>query len=95
MPFWLTKEKRIFLDTKFFEQIRREAQEAAEELIAIAKPEEGSVFVVGCSSSEIIGGQIGKASSEETAAVVFDALYGVCQKHHLYEIPMQNHRDGY
>lgn len=84
MPFWQTEEKRINLDTKFFEQIRREAQEAAEELIAIAKPEEGSIFVVGCSSSEIIGGQIGKASSEETAAVVFDAVYGVCRKHRLY-----------
>ena len=72
------------MDTKFFEQIRKEAQFAAEELIAIAKPEEGSIFVVGCSSSEIIGGQIGKASSEETAAVVFDAIYGVCKAHKLY-----------
>ena len=37
------------------------------ELLAEAKLKKGDVFVVGCSSSEIVGGHIGKDSSLEAA----------------------------
>ena len=33
--------------------------------------EHGSIFVIGCSSSEINGGKIGKNSSEEIGKVIF------------------------
>ena len=61
------------------EEIRRQAAQAAQELLEAAKLEEGSLFVVGCSSSEITGGKIGKASSLEAAQAVFDGVYPLLQ----------------
>lgn len=61
------------------EEIRRQAAQAAEELLEAAKLEEGTLFVVGCSSSEITGGKIGKASSLEAAQAVFDGVYPLLQ----------------
>ncbi len=62
-----------------WEDIRRQAAKAAEELLEAAKLEEGSIFVVGCSSSEIAGGRIGKASSLEAAQAVFEGVYPLLQ----------------
>ena len=44
----------------FQKQIEQEARQAVTELLAEAKLKKGDVFVVGCSSSEIVGGHIGK-----------------------------------
>ena len=51
----------------FQKQIEQEARQAVTELLAEAKLKKGDVFVVGCSSSEIVGGHIGKDSSLEAA----------------------------
>ena len=47
--------------------VQEQAASVAEELIAAAKMKEGQILVVGCSSSEILGGQIGKYSSMDAA----------------------------
>lgn len=65
-------------------QITEEARIAAEELIEAAHPEKGDIFVVGCSSSEMIGQRIGHGSSMEAAAAAFEGLYPVLQKHGLF-----------
>ena len=44
------------------------------ELLAEAKLKKGDVFVVGCSSSEIVGGHIGKDSSLEAAQAVYAGI---------------------
>ena len=51
-------------------QITAQARTATEELLAAAHLEAGDIFVVGCSSSEIVGGQIGHHSSMDAAAAV-------------------------
>ena len=51
----------------FKQQIETEARQAVTELLAQANLKKGDVFVVGCSSSEIVGGHIGKDSSLEAA----------------------------
>ena len=66
------------------EEIRRAADIAVRELLAAAHMKPGSLFVVGCSSSEILGNQIGKGSSPEAAAAVFDAIYPVLQENGIY-----------
>ena len=66
------------------EEIRAQAAVAAEELLAAAKLEPGNIFVVGCSSSEITGGHIGKASSLESAQAVFEGIYPVLQERKIY-----------
>ena len=47
--------------------VAAQARQATEELLAAARLERGDIFVVGCSSSEIVGGRIGHASSLEAA----------------------------
>ena len=51
----------------FAKQIETEARQAMTELVAAAKLKKGDVLVVGCSSSEMVGGHIGKDSSIEAA----------------------------
>ena len=58
-----------------FEQLTAQARAAAAELLDIAGLKAGDIFVVGCSSSEVLGGRIGKASSEAAAEAVFN---GIC-----------------
>ena len=60
----------------FAKQIETEARQAMTELVAAAKLKKGDVLVVGCSSSEMVGGHIGKDSSIEAAR----ALYGCWKK---------------
>ena len=55
-------------------QITRQARQAAVELLAVAGLQKGDVFVVGCSSSEIGGGQIGHDSSLEAAQAVYEGI---------------------
>ena len=37
-----------------YEEIKEQARSAAEELVSIAKLKKGDIFVVGCSSSEVM-----------------------------------------
>ena len=53
-----------------YAKLTAQARQAAEELLQAAHLETGDIFVVGCSSSEIMGGRIGKDSSMEAAAAV-------------------------
>ena len=58
----------------FKQQIEEESRQAVTELLAQAKLRRGDVFVVGCSSSEIVGGHIGKDSSLEAAQAVYAGI---------------------
>ena len=55
----------------FAKQIETEARQAMTELVAAAKLKKGDVLVVGCSSSEMVGGHIGKDSSIEAAQALY------------------------
>ena len=45
----------------------------------LAKLKPGKIFVVGCSSSEMVGARIGKGSSLEAAQAAFAGIYPVLQ----------------
>lgn len=55
-------------------EIREQVKEAFGILMNAAKPEPGTLLVLGCSTSEIVGKRIGSGSSEEAAKAVLDAL---------------------
>ncbi len=57
-----------------------QAKQAAGELVSAAKLRKGSLLVVGCSSSEIIGSKIGTDSRPETAQEVFSGIYDVLKE---------------
>lgn len=67
-----------------FEQITAQARTAAAELLDISGLRAGDIFVVGCSSSEVLGGHIGKASSREAAEAVFNGIYPVLKERGIY-----------
>lgn len=46
--------------------------------------EENSIFVTGCSSSQILGEKIGKFSSKEIGISVFTALKKVCDENKIF-----------
>lgn len=66
------------------EQIRKEAENAAGQLIAAAKLRAGDLVVVGCSTSEIGAHKIGTFSSEETGRAVFEGIYRILRENGIY-----------
>ena len=65
-------------------QIAAAVTAAAEELITAAQPKPGRIFVLGCSTSEVLGSKIGTARSPETAEAILTALLAVTRAHGLY-----------
>lgn len=64
--------------------IGEEAYRAAKEILEAASPEEGDLFVVGCSTSEVGGAGIGSFSSPELGEVVFGGIYQATQEAGVY-----------
>lgn len=64
--------------------IQIQAETAVNELIAVSKLKKGDVFVVGCSTSEVIGEKIGTNSSFETAKELFSTIYNVLNEKGIY-----------
>ena len=64
--------------------ITNEAKKAITELIEISGIKSGNILVIGCSSSEIMGGNIGKASSIDAAKAVFDGVYPILKEKGIY-----------
>ncbi len=67
-----------------YEQIKTETEKAVRELLDKTNLKKGSIVVVGCSSSEILGEHIGKGSSPETGAVVAEAVLKVLGENGIY-----------
>ena len=65
-------------------QIAKEAELAAKELLCVSGIGKGQILVVGCSSSEIAGGQIGHASAPEVADAVYEAIAKACAARGVY-----------
>ena len=67
-----------------FEEIAAQAKKATEELLQTAKLQAGDLFVVGCSSSEIMGEHIGKGSSMEAAEAAFSGIYPLLKERGIW-----------
>lgn len=64
-------------DKALLESIKNDAQAAASAIVSEAKLESGDLFIVGCSSSEVLGEKIGTNSSLDVADAIFEGIYGV------------------
>ena len=64
--------------------IAEEAYLAAKEILEKARLEQGELFVVGCSTSEVGGATIGTYSSPELAEMVFGGIYQATQEAGVY-----------
>lgn len=65
-------------------EIRNQVKTAVSELLAVAKLSRGDLLVVGCSSSEVAGGVIGKNSAPEAARAVYEALAPVLAENGIF-----------
>ena len=63
-----------------YETIKNQARQVVTELLDQAKLKPGALFVIGCSSSEMVGQRIGKGSSMEAARAAFEGIYPVLQE---------------
>ena len=68
----------------FYEALRAQSGRALKEFLEQSGMTEGEILVVGCSSSEIVGGQIGHASSIEAAEAVMDAILPILQARGIF-----------
>lgn len=67
-----------------FENEINQSKQIITEFIEKAKLKKNDVLVIGCSSSEIIGEDIGKGSSLEAAQAVFGAIYPILKEHGIF-----------
>ena len=58
-----------------FEDFKEQSYNAAKEIIEKANLKEGSILVVGCSTSETLGSKIGTDSSPEAAEKIFEGIF--------------------
>lgn len=56
-------------------EIKFQCENAVKELIEIAKLKKGDILVVGCSTSEVVGSNIGTNSNIDVAKEIFDSIY--------------------
>lgn len=66
------------------EEIQSQLQSVLEELYEAASLEQGDILVMGCSSSEVAGGQIGTYSSEEIGLCLFQSAQAFCREKGIY-----------
>ncbi len=65
-------------------EIAHDIKQATLDLLGQAHLKVGSILVVGCSSSEIVGGVIGKASNTEVGETVIQNLRQITDKHEIF-----------
>ena len=66
------------------EKIKNDATAAVAELLAVAHLKAGDLFVIGCSSSEMVGEKIGTHSSVDAAAALAEAVLPVLKEAGVY-----------
>lgn len=67
-----------------YEDITKQAQTVVRELLGQARLKPGSLFVIGCSSSEMVGKQIGKGYSMDAAKAAFQGIYPILQERGIH-----------
>ena len=67
-----------------FHEITKQVHGAVRELLEAARLEKGDVFIVGCSTSEVMGERIGKGSSLDAAKAVYDGIYPALHEQGVY-----------
>ena len=68
----------------FLEKIKAEARAITEELVEASSLKAGQVLVVGCSSSEVTGNRIGKASVPSVAGAILDGMLPVLEERGIF-----------
>lgn len=65
-------------------EIENQAGQAVKEIIEASHLHEGQLFVVGCSTSEVLGDKIGTHSSMDVAKALYAGISSELNSHHIY-----------
>ncbi len=65
------------------EELRTQLSGIVHDVLDAARLEPGDTLVLGCTTSEVVGGQIGKQSSPETGKVIVRTLLDILQPLHI------------
>ena len=60
--------------------IQRETSQIVKDVLEKTNLKQGSIFVLGLSSSEVIGGQIGKESSQEIGEIIVKTILDILEE---------------
>jgi uncharacterized protein (TIGR01440 family) len=71
-------------DKNIVEQIKSDAAKAASELVEAAHLKKGDIVVVGCSTSETLGNQVGSHSVPEVGKAIYEGLQSVFGTQGIY-----------
>lgn len=74
----------VSVESEELDMIRRQAYQAAAEVCDGAKLKKGDLFVVGCSTSEVLGEKIGSHSSMDAAGALFAGINQALQERKIY-----------
>ncbi len=64
--------------------VKEQCTQAVKELCEVAKLKKGSILVVGCSTSEVVGSKIGTNSDPDTAEQIFEGIYSELKARGIY-----------
>ena len=67
-----------------YEEIRKEAAAAAQEICQVAKLQKGQILVVGCSTSEVTGHTVGSDSSPAIGQAIYEGIQQVLAPKGIY-----------
>ncbi|MBQ8159297.1 MAG: TIGR01440 family protein [Clostridia bacterium] len=79
----ILQEAHVTEQARLQEEARRVLESSVESLISTGHLQEGSMIVLGCSTSEVAGARIGKGSVPEYGLIIAQAFLSVCLEHHL------------
>ncbi len=65
-------------------EITAQSRQAVTEILEKARLKKGDIFVIGCSSSEILGDQIGTATNLDSANAVYDGIIPILKEAGIY-----------
>ena len=68
----------------FNEQIMQQSHDAACQVLQAANIKAGQIFVVGCSTSEVLGDKIGTHSAPEVAAAIFQGIFKATEEYNVF-----------
>ena len=75
-------------DKNIVEQIKSDAAKAASELVEAAHLKKSDIVVVGCSTSETLGNQVGSHSVPEVGKAIYEGIQRFRSSGHLYRSAM-------
>ena len=71
-------------DRALLESLKDDAAAATAELVEIAHLKEGDILVVGCSTSETLGENLGSWSVPEAGVAIYEGIAGVIKEKNIY-----------